>query len=85
MTSSYDFYGASSFEYYTDRSVQQGDWLSMMNLINTGLDYTMIIKNKNLLKNYFGSLLAYRFDAEGKIDAMYQDGILLYNIEYECM
>jgi hypothetical protein len=84
MTSSYNDINATDFEYYADKPVQQGDWISIINLINTGFDYTMIVKNKNLMKNYFGSLLSYRFDSEGKINAIYQDGTLLYNMEYEC-
>lgn len=84
MTSSYSATNAGSFEYYTDKPAQQGDWFSVINLITGGFDYTRVIKNKNLMKNYFGSLLSYRFDAEGKIDAIYQDGDLLYDLEYEC-
>jgi hypothetical protein len=84
MTSSNNGIYSNSMEYYTERSAQQGDWLNIMNLINSGLDQTKFIKNKNLLKNHSGSLLTYRFDAEGKIDALFQDGNLLYNIEYEC-
>lgn len=84
MTSSYDDIGSGAFEYYTDKPIQQGDWFAIINTIIGGFDYATIIKNKNLLKNYFGSLIAYRFDTEGKINAVYQDGTLLYNIEYEC-
>ena len=84
MTSSYSGTNAGAFEYYTDKPVQQGDWFSIINLITGGFDYTTIIKNKNLLKNYFGSPLTYRFDADGKINAIYMDGNLLYNMEYEC-
>lgn len=84
LTSSRDDITTADFEYYSDKPIQQGDWLSIVGLTNIGFDYTMVIKNKNLIKNLSGNPIAYSFDAEGKINAIYENGNLLYNIEYEC-
>jgi len=74
----------SVFEYYTDKPIQQGDYFSILGLIVTGFDYSLYRKNKNLLKTQTNNQYVYGFNAEGKINAIYENGNLLYFLEYEC-
>ncbi len=77
----------TTVEYFTDKSVQPGDYLLLTQLVQ-GI---YIFKNRNLVKSVFsGSSITsfeYTFAADGSISAVKMtDGstVMTYNLQYQC-
>lgn len=72
-----------TYDYYTDKPWQQGDVLGMGSVMQLGIDITMVIKNKNLMKGNGAVQYSYDFDAQGRISIVKLNGEPWYWLEYE--
>lgn len=88
MTSITGSGGATTFDYYTDKSFQDGDYLKLVQYLDYG---AFFITNNNLIKTYASSatpiMFTYEMDNTGKISKMTMTSTSssqAYNYTYEC-
>jgi len=80
---------STSLEYYTDKSIQPGDYLEFTTWIYYGVS---IYPRKNLIKKIDSGSgnfenVSYEFDADGKITKVivnYGSGVNTYTYQYQC-
>lgn len=71
---------SSSYDYYTDKPSQNGDYFSFINLVQ-GYEF---IRVKNLLKTGSGFGFTYSFENDGKISSFTVNGVVTLKYEYDC-